>query len=116
MTEYYRDRLKARAPDLIDKWSKKTGVTISDWQIQKMKTKWGSCNIEEGNIRLNLDLAKKPLPCLEYIILHELLHFKERQHNSRFKALLDTYMPDWRSRRDLLNQMPLGQENWKHQE
>ncbi len=116
LSEYYRGRLKARAPDLIDKWSKKTGVTISDWQIQKMKTKWGSCNIEEGNIRLNLDLAKKPLPCLEYIILHELLHFKERQHNDRFKALLDTYMPDWRSRRDLLNQMPLGQENWKHKE
>jgi hypothetical protein len=80
-----------------------------------MKTKWGSCNIESGNIRLNLDLAKKPLPCLEYIILHELLHFKERQHNDRFKALLDIYMPDWRSRRDLLNQMPLNQENWKHQ-
>ncbi|WP_299184946.1 SprT family zinc-dependent metalloprotease [uncultured Psychrobacter sp.] len=116
LSEYYRGRLKARAPNIIDKWSKKTGVTISDWQIQKMKTKWGSCNIEEGNIRLNLDLAKKPLPCLEYIILHELLHFKERQHNDRFKALLDTYMPDWRSRRDLLNQMPLGQENWKHQE
>lgn len=116
LSEYYRGRLKARAPDLIDKWSKKTAVTLSDWQIQKMKTKWGSCNIEERNIRLNLDLAKKPLPCLEYIILHELLHFKERQHNDRFKALLDTHMPDWRSRRDLLNQMPLGQENWKHQE
>ena len=115
LSEYYRGRLKARAPDLIDKWSKKTGVTISDWQIQKMKTKWGSCNIEEGNIRLNLDLAKKPMPCLEYIILHELLHFKERQHNDRFKALLDIHMPDWRSRRDLLNQMPLNQENWKHQ-
>ena len=116
LTEYYRGRLKARAPDLIDKWSKKTDVTINSWQIQKMKTKWGSCNVEEGNIRLNLDLAKKPLPCLEYIILHELLHFKERQHNDRFKALLDIYMPDWRSRRDLLNQMPLNQENWKHQE
>ncbi len=115
LTEYYRDRLKARAPDFIDKWSKKTGITISDWQIRKMKTKWGSCNIEEGNIRLNLDLAKKPLLCLEYIILHELLHFKERQHNDRFKALLDTHMPDWRSRRELLNQMPLNQENWKHQ-
>jgi len=115
LSEYYRGRLKARAPDLIDKWSKKTDVTINSWQIQKMKTKWGSCNVEEGNIRLNLDLAKKPLPCLEYIILHELLHFKERQHNDRFKALLDIYMPDWRSRRDLLNQMPLNQENWKHQ-
>ena len=116
LTEYYRNRLKARASDLINKWSKQTGVTINSWQIQKMKTKWGSCNIEEGNIRLNLDLAKKSLPCLEYIILHELLHFKERQHNDKFKALLDTHMPDWRSIRDLLNQMPLGQENWKHQE
>ncbi|WP_264755623.1 M48 family metallopeptidase [Psychrobacter sp. Marseille-P5312] len=56
------------------------------------------------------------LPCLEYIIVHELLHFKERQHNDRFKALLDTQMPDWRSRRDLLNRMPLGQENWKQRE
>ena len=116
LTEYYRNRLKARAPGLINKWSKQTGVTISDWQIQKMKTRWGSCNIEEGRVLFNLDLAKKPLPCLEYIILHELLHFKERQHNDRFKTLLDTHMPDWRSRRDLLNQMPLGQENWKHQE
>lgn len=116
LTEYYRNRLKARTPDLIDKWSKQTGVAISSWQVQKMKTKWGSCNIEEGNIRLNLDLAKKPLPCLEYIVLHELLHFKERQHNDRFKALLDAYMPDWRSRRNLLNQMPLGQESWKYSE
>lgn len=70
-----------------------------------------SCNIEEGRILLNLELAKKPLSslsCLEYIIVHELLHFKEQQHNDRFKALLDTQMPDWRSRRNLLNQMPLG--------
>jgi len=81
-----------------------------------MKTKWSSCNIEDGQILLNLELAKKPLPCLEYIIVHELLHFKERQHSDRFKALLDTQIPDWRSRRDLLNRMPVGQENWKQQE
>ena len=116
LNEYYRTRLKARAPDLIHKWSEQIDVTASGWQVQKMKTKWGSCNIEEGRILLNLELAKKPLPCLEYIIVHELLHFKERQHNDRFKALLDTHMPDWRSRRDLLNRMPLGQENWKQQE
>lgn len=113
LNEYYRTRLKARAPNLIHKWSEQIDVTASGWQVQKMKTKWGSCNIEEGRILLNLELAKKPLPCLEYIIVHELLHFKERQHNDRFKALLDTHMPDWRSRRDLLNRMPLGQENWK---
>ena len=116
LNEYYRTRLKARAPNLIHKWSEQLDVTTSNWQVQKMKTKWGSCNIEEGRILLNLELAKKPLPCLEYIIVHELLHFKERQHNDRFKALLDTHMPDWRSRRDLLNRMPLGQENWKQQE
>jgi len=116
LNEYYRTRLKARAPDLIHKWSEQLDVTTSSWQVQKMKTKWGSCNIEEGRILLNLELAKKPLPCLEYIIVHELLHFKERQHNDRFKALLDTHMPDWRSRRDLLNRMPLGQENWKQRE
>ena len=116
LNEYYRTRLKARAPDLIHKWSEQIDVTASGWQVQKMKTKWGSCNIEEGRILLNLELAKKPLLCLEYIIVHELLHFKERQHNDRFKALLDTHMPDWRSRRDLLNRMPLGQENWKQRE
>lgn len=116
LNEYYRARLKARAPDLINKWSEQINVTASGWQVQKMKTKWGSCNIEEGRILLNLELAKKPLPCLEYIVVHELLHFKERQHNDRFKALLDTHMPDWRSRRDLLNRMPLGQENWKQRE
>ena len=116
LNEYYRTRLKARIPTMITKWSEQLNVTVTSWQVQKMKTKWGSCNIEEGRILLNLELAKKPVPCLEYIIVHELLHFKERQHNDRFKALLDTQMPDWRSRRDLLNRMPLGQENWKQRE
>lgn len=112
LDEYYRSRLKSKIPDIIQKWSKVTNISCDSWHVQKMKTKWGSCNIEEKHILLNLELAKKPLPCLEYIILHELLHFKERQHNDRFKALLDKYMPDWRSRRDLLNQMPLKQERW----
>lgn len=112
LDEYYRSRLKSKIPDIVQKWSQVTNISCDSWHIQKMKTKWGSCNIEEKRILLNLELAKKPLPCLEYIILHEFLHFKERQHNDRFKALLDKYMPDWRSRRDLLNQMPLKQERW----
>tara|TARA_R110000751_G_scaffold31412_1_gene80070 strand:+ start:967 stop:1296 length:330 start_codon:yes stop_codon:yes gene_type:complete len=99
---------------LINKWYEQLNVT--SWQVQKMKTKWGSCNIEGGRILLNLELAKTPILCLEYIIFHELLRFKERQHNDRFKALLDTQMPDWRSRRDLLNRMPLGKENWEQRE
>ena len=76
----------------------------------------GNCNIEEGRISLNLELAKKYLPCLEYIIVHELLHSKQRQHSDRFKALLGTHIPDWRSRRDLLNRMSIGQEDWKQRE
>lgn len=112
LDEYYRSRLKLKVPDIVQKWSQVTNIKCESWHIQKMKTKWGSCNVEEKRILLNLELAKKPLPCLEYIILHELLHFKERQHNDRFKALLDKCMPDWRSRRDLLNQMPLKQERW----
>ena len=71
----------------------------------------GSFNIEDGRILLNLELAKKPLPYLEYIIVHELLHSKERQHSDRFKALLDTHISDWKSIRDLLNRMPVGQED-----
>ena len=113
LDQYYRSRLKAKVPDILQKWIQITGVDCNSWHIQKMKTKWGSCNIEEKRILLNLDLAKKPIPCLEYIILHELIHFKERQHNDRFKALLDSYMSDWRARRDLLNQLPLNQEKWK---
>ncbi|WP_230657526.1 M48 family metallopeptidase [Psychrobacter sp. I-STPA10] len=113
LDEYYRSRLKAKVPDILQKWAQITGTDCGSWHIQKMKTKWGSCNIEEKRILLNLELAKKPLPCLEYIIVHELIHFKERQHNDRFKALLDSYMPDWRARRELLKQMPLKQESWK---
>ena len=112
LEDYYRARLKAKIPEVMQKWSDITHIDCESWHVKKMKTKWGSCNIEDRRILLNLELAKKPLSCLEYIVLHELIHFKERQHNERFKALLDTYMPDWRSRRDVLQQMPLKQERW----
>ncbi|MBJ6923154.1 M48 metallopeptidase family protein, partial [Vibrio cholerae] len=84
----------------------KIGVKAADWGIKKMKTKWGSCNTQAKRIWLNLELAKKPPECLEYILVHELVHLLERNHNERFKGYMDKLLPDWRERRDLLNRMP----------
>jgi predicted metal-dependent hydrolase len=77
-----------------------------------MKTKWGSCNARSGSIRLNTDLAKKPRECLEYIVVHELVHLLEPTHNSRFIALMDQFMPEWRFRRASLNRLPVRNETW----
>lgn len=103
--EFYRSELKKRIPPLIEKWEKKMGVQVNDWIVRQMKTKWGSCNSEDGRILLNLDLAKKPPECLEYVIVHEMVHLEERLHTERFKALLSQYMPTWRERRDELNEL-----------
>ena len=110
--EWYRDQLKQVVPKLIEQWQLKIGVTSNDWGIKKMKTKWGSCNISAKRIWLNLELAKKPPECLEYILVHELIHLLERHHNQRFKSLMDTYLPNWRDRREMLNKSPLARENW----
>ncbi|MEL0635643.1 SprT family zinc-dependent metalloprotease [Marinomonas sp. TI.3.20] len=108
MSEWYRERLKQITPKLIDKWQAKMSVVADDWGIKKMKTKWGGVNIEAKRIWLNLDLAKKPPECLEYIIVHELVHLLERHHNSRFIAYMDEFMPKWRLHRETLNQSPLS--------
>jgi len=105
MREWYRNRLKAQIPELIYKWEDTLGVEIEDWGVKLMKTKWGSCNIEERRIWLNLELAKKPIRCLDYVVLHEMAHLKERHHNDRFKALLDTYLPGWQNVREELNEV-----------
>ncbi|MEU3402335.1 M48 family metallopeptidase, partial [Streptomyces filamentosus] len=81
---------------------------------KKMKTKWGSCNIQAKRIWLNLELAKKPFECMEYILVHELVHLLERHHNQRFRSLMDKHMPNWRERRDLLNSLPLAYEDWSY--
>lgn len=114
MSEWYREQLKQIIPKLIEKWQAKIGVVADDWGIKKMKTKWGSCNIEAKRIWLNLDLAKKPPECLEYIIVHELVHLLERHHNSRFIAYMDEFMPKWRLHRETLNQSPLSHEEWEY--
>ena len=112
LSSYYRDILKARIADLLPVWEAKTGIAVADWGVKKMKTKWGSCNANAKRIWLNLELAKKPPECLEYILVHELLHLLERKHNERFMWHLDKLLPDWRERRELLNKEPLSHEKW----
>jgi predicted metal-dependent hydrolase len=108
LKEWYRARLKERIPALIDKWQKTIGVEISDWGVKLMKTKWGTCNIEAKRIWLNLELAKKPIHCLEYIIVHEMLHLLERHHNETFVAYMDKFVPNWKFFKDELNKYPLS--------
>ena len=114
MTEWYRAELKAMAKPLLEKWRAKIGVPLTHWGVRSMKTKWGSCNIEKGRILLNLELAKKPLHCVEYIVVHELVHLLERHHNERFVAHIDKFMPQWRLHRDELNAFPLKHEQWEY--
>jgi predicted metal-dependent hydrolase len=112
LTEWYRERLKERIPPLIEKWTKKIGVVLKDWRVKKMRTKWGTCNAEAKRIWLNLELAKKPSGCLEYVIVHELTHFLERRHNDRYLKLLDEFLPAWRYYRGELNDGVLSYEDW----
>ena len=111
---WYREHLKSQLPALIAKWEPKMGVSVKDVRIRKMKTLWGSCNIEAKRIWLNLELAKKPKSCLIYVLVHEMTHLLERHHNDRFRELMDTYLPQWRSYRDELNRAPLAYENWRY--
>ena len=112
LLRWHREHLKTLIPPLLEKWQAVLGVKLSGWGIRKMKTKWGSCNIAARRIWLNLELAKKPVQCLEYIVVHELLHLLERHHNERFSALLDAHLPLWRQHRERLSQAPLGHEAW----
>ena len=111
---WYRRHLRDQLPPLIAKWEAEVGVTVHDVRIKKMKTLWGSCNVEAKRIWLNLELAKKPSSCLVYILVHEMVHLLERQHNDRFRELMDNFIPLWRSYRDELNRAPLAHENWRY--
>lgn len=111
---WYRDQLKKALPLLTAKWEPLIGVKVGRFFVQRMKTKWGSCSKGTRSIRLNTDLAKKPRDCLEYIVVHEMLHLLEPTHNTRFLALMDRFMPNWRLRRDQLNQLPVRHEEWRY--
>ncbi len=114
MEEWYRERLKEAAAPLIAKWERLMRVKVNRFYVQRMKTKWGSCNADAGTIRLNSDLAKKPLTCVEYIVVHEMAHLLEPTHNARFIALMDAFMPGWQHRRDVLNRLPVRHESWSY--
>ena len=114
LNEWYRNLLKAAVPTLIETWQDKVDVKIESWAVKNMKTRWGSCNIVAKRIWVNLQLVKKPLPCLEYVIVHELTHLLEKSHNEVFVAYMDQFMPEWRMRKNTLNEYILdyvdGQE------
>jgi len=112
LDHWYRQQLRAVIPQLIAKWEVVLKVSVPRWSIRRMKTKWGSCNRETGHIWFNVELTKKHPDALEYIAVHEMAHHLERQHGERFTSLMDGFMPDWRSRRDQLNDAPLGHEEW----
>jgi predicted metal-dependent hydrolase len=112
IAQWYRDQIRCTVPDLLAKWEPIIGVRVKRIFVQKMKTKWGSCNPASRSIRPNTDLAKKPRKCLEYILVHEMVHLLERRHNERFRGYMDRFMPHWHEHRDELNRAPLNHENW----
>jgi hypothetical protein len=114
LEDWYRETLKQAAQPLVAKWEPLMGVKISRVFVQRLKTRWGSCNPDARSIRLNTDLAKKPRGCLEYVIVHELTHLVEPTHSSRFVALMEQFMPNWQFYRSELNQLPVRHEGWKY--
>jgi predicted metal-dependent hydrolase len=110
--KWYREQLKQAVPELVSKWESRAKVKVARLFVQKMKTKWGSCNHRGRTIRLNTDLAKKPRECLEYIVVHEITHLLEPTHNARFVSLMDQFMPKWRFYREKLNRLPVRHEDW----
>jgi len=111
--EWYRKQLKTMIPGLLAKWESVIGVHANDWGVKRMKTKWGTCTPEAKRIWLNLELAKKSPNCIEYVVVHELVHLLERHHNARFKSLMTQFMPLWTQYRAELNQAPLADEEWE---
>ena len=109
---WYREQVKSAVSAIIAKWEPIMDVKVGRVFVQKMKTKWGSCNPASRSIRLNTELAKKPRECLEYVTVHEMVHLLERHHNDRFVALMDANIPQWRHYRDMLNRSPLAHEEW----
>lgn len=112
MHGWYKTLLHTAVPPLIAKWEKKLGVTVAGYYLQRMKTKWGSCNHVAQSIRLNTELAKKPKDLLEYVVVHEMIHMIEPTHNEHFIDILNKAYPSWREARSELNDLPLSSETW----
>lgn len=114
MLDWYRRELRGVANGLIEQWQRTIGVSLKQCRIKRMKTRWGTCNQKAGRIWLNLELVKKPEHCLEFIIVHEMTHLLERNHNDRFKAHLDRFLPRWRQHKEELKQSILSYERWNY--
>jgi predicted metal-dependent hydrolase len=114
LNRWYRQLLRDEIPKLIAKWEQIIQANVADWGIKKMKTRWGTCNKGAGRIWINLELAKKPPSCLEYIFVHEMIHLLERHHNDRFREYMDRFMPSWRRYQEELNRAPLSHESWNY--
>ena len=113
LDRWYRRHLRDCLPGLVAKWEPEMGVRVNEVRIRKMKTRWGTCNPDARRIWLNLELAKKPSSCLEYVVVHEMAHLIERRHNDRFWKLMDRFMPSWRYYRDELNRATLPHADWR---
>ena len=112
LNQWYREQLKQAVPPLVAKWERLMGLKVEKFFVRRMKTKWGSCNSRSKTIRLNSELTKKPRECLEYIVVHEMVHMLEPTHNRNFIALMDRFMPKWQFHRDNLNRLPVRHESW----
>ena len=113
LDDWYRENLKEFIKNNREKWEEKVGVTANEIRIKKMRTRWGSCNHRAKRIWLNLELAKKPISCIEYVLVHEIIHLVEKKHNNDFVFLLEKYFPKWKSEKENLNKFILSCENWK---
>lgn len=105
--EWYRQELKRALSPLVEQCERKTGIKAGEFRIKNMRTRWGTCNIDKRRIWINLQLVKKPAECLEYVLIHELVHLREKNHTNRFHALVQEYCPTWKEAKKLLNTMPL---------
>ena len=114
MDSFYRSELKKQIPTLIEKWEKITGITVKEFRIKKMKTKWGACSPKYQRVWLNLELAKKPLRCLEYVLVHEMTHLIEKNHTEEFKTLMNSFMKQWNQYKEELNDSTLGYSKWEY--
>jgi predicted metal-dependent hydrolase len=114
LQRWYRQQLKDLVGPLLEKWQQRLGVQAAECRIKRMKTKWGTCNRDAGRVWLNLELAKKPIRCIEYVLVHELAHLIEQHHSDRFVAIMDQSLPQWRTVRDELNAAPLAHETWSY--
>jgi predicted metal-dependent hydrolase len=114
LREWYRNELRLISTQLLGTWQERIGVAAASWGIKRMKTRWGTCNQRARRIWLNLELVKKPIACIEYVVVHELLHLIEKRHNERFVNLMTEHLPKWRSSKEELNRLMLAHEEWSY--